>query len=442
MNNQYRMHLVFAAVLALTQHWLLVSDLHVNPFVDGSTPVGYHDDTNWALFDSTVSAMRRAAPDARVVIIPGDFLAHKFGAKLAQSQVSLTASAAALRTMSRIERTFARAFPRAQFVIALGNNDDPCGDYQTAPETPYLSSLARIWAPLVNRANAAPDFVNSFSYAASYTARLPVHGLRAVVLDDVFWSVLYRPCGRVAGNPPLAQQKWLASTLGSAAPGTRDVVVAHIPPGVDPTSTLIAHRLLVVPFLADAMDARFRATLSAHAGDIAFAVTGHMHRGGFRIVGGVPTIVAASVSPNYGNNPEFARLEIDPDGTLKNYQLYAYSETAGSWTQTADFDRTYGASDFTVSQLRAVHDRIGADPALRGRWASAMVGGSDLSDQIRTSWRAYWCAQTAVGSSYVRCAGDQLRTAVVPIVFAVFAALALLILIVLVLRLARQRKAH
>jgi hypothetical protein len=434
------MHLLFAAVLALTQPWLLVSDLHVNPFAGGTVPSGYKDDTNWALFDSTVNAMHRAAPDARVIIISGDFLAHKWGEKVSAAGSRRSAQVEALQTMSRIEKTFARAFPKAQFVIALGNNDDPCGDYRTAPGTPYLAQLAKIWEPAVNRGGAAPQFAASFARSGSYTARLPVQGMRAVVLDDVYWSMFYRPCGRARGNPPAAQLKWLSATLQSAAPTGRDVVIAHIPPGVDPTSTLIAHRFVVVPFLSGSMNAGFLSTLAEHSRTLAFAVAGHMHRNGFRIAGGVPMLLAPSISPIYENNPAFLRLQIGTNGVLQDYQMFAYSEGAREWAQNFDFDSAYGARDVTAAQLAALHARIASDDTLRERWARAAVAGADNWTQIAGAWRAYWCAQSDFGADYVRCAGDQRRAAVLPAALAIFAVLVMLGIVALVLRLARQRR--
>ncbi len=145
------MHFLFAAVLALTQQWLVVSDLHVNPFDRDPHPAYYERDTNWALFDAALARMRATAPDARVVVIDGDVLAHKFGSKVRQARPNQTTSAQALTTISRIERSFAAAFPHAQFLFAMGNNDDACGDYRSAPNTRYLAQVARIWEPLVNR---------------------------------------------------------------------------------------------------------------------------------------------------------------------------------------------------------------------------------------------------------------------------------------------------
>src|SRR5579884_1808783 len=112
------MHLLFAALLL--GHWLVAGDIHAIPGSTGSTPSGYGSDTNWALFDSTIAAMRRADPNPSVVLLTGDFLAHHFPKNIPLAE----------RTTARIAHAFDTAFPHAQFVIVPGNNDDPCGDYR------------------------------------------------------------------------------------------------------------------------------------------------------------------------------------------------------------------------------------------------------------------------------------------------------------------------
>lgn len=432
------MNLVFAALLALTQPWLLVSDLHVIPYSSGDYPSYYRSDTNWALLDSTVEEMRQAVPDARVIVISGDFLAHNFATWSRRGRPNQSVTASALYTMSRIESAFARAFPKAQFVIALGNNDDPCGDYRTSPDSPYLAAVARIWAPLVNRGGAAPDFIRSFSHNASYTARVPANGVRVVAVDDVYWSVLYRPCRATRANQRAAEMSWLANTLARTPRGVRNVILMHIPPGVDPASTLLTHRLLIVPFMSDDMRAHLF-SLFSERNDIAFAIAGHMHRNGFRIAGGVPLIVAPAISPVYENNPTFLRLDVDERGVPVDERQYAYSIREGAWSEIFDFDRSYDVTSLKAPQLLAAHRLIGDNSAAREKWAQSMTGGSYFSREILAAWQSFWCAQTAFGSQYVRCAGDQRRAAILPVALALFAALIVLALGALGLRLARQR---
>ena len=426
-------------LLALTQPWLVVSDLHVEPFDRSPQVSDYGSDTNWTLLDATIAQMRRVEPNPAVVVIPGDFLAHHFDAKVRAKKERESTAAAAEAVMERIERSFARAFPKAQFLIAMGNNDDPCGDYSTAPNSRYLRRVAQIWAPLVDRGGAAPGFQRAFSHAGYYTARLPGAGLRAVVLDSVYWSILYRPCGSGGRSAAAQQMAWLRATLADAG-GAHTVLIMHIPPGIDATSTLITHRFLLVPFLRTGEANQLAGAVAANRARVPLLIAGHLHQNDFRLVGGAPMLIASSVSPVYNNNPSFLRLDMDADGTLHDYRLYGYDIDAGTWSQIADFDRAYGVSGFTADALAAAHQRIANDSDVREAWANATAAGSRSSRVDRGNWKAYWCAQTDTGAGYAACAGDRRRTAVLPLAIAIGGILVVLGVVALVFRLASQRR--
>jgi hypothetical protein len=433
------MQLLFAVLLALTQPWLVVSDLHVRPFDNSPQPAAYDTDTNWSLFKATLAQMRRAEPNARVVVISGDFLAHHFGRAVAAAHSRSTVTAAAEAEMTRIERSFAAAFPHARFLIALGNNDDPCGDYSTAPDTAYLAYLARIWAPLVNRNGAAPNFVREFSHAGYYTAHLPFKNGNAVVLDDVYWSLVYHGCGHISGDPSAQQLAWFSRQIATSG-AARNVVLMHIPPGVDENSTLLARRFIVVPYLRSSVQAQFDQIVSSNSKRVAFILAGHMHQNEFRLAGAAPVLVAPSVSPIYENNPAFLRLEVREDGTLRDYQEFAYLPERAAWSEVLDFDRAFGVDAFTAAAVREIHDRLSRDDSLRDRWSSAMVGGAPNRRATWQTWRAFWCAQTFSVSGYAACAGDQRRVAALPIAAALLAAIVLLALVAVGLRLAAQHR--
>lgn len=422
------MRLLFAVLLL--GHWLLASDLHVDPRLHGGPLVIEGKDTSWALLDATVAAMRTADPNPSLIILPGDFLAHHF-----PHNTSLAES-----TMARIVRTFDRAFPRAQFLIVPGNNDDPCGDYRVTPATPYFTYLAHLWAPLVNRNGAAPDFERSFARYGWYTARLPVHGLRAVAMDTVYWSIVYRSC-RANTGAPQRQLTWLSQTLQALPRSDRAMLLMHIPPGIDPSSTLMTHRLLVVPFLQDRYARAFvRAMQSSHS-RIAFAIAGHVHRDGFRSFGGVAMLVSPPISPVYDNNPTFLRLDVSPDGTLRDYEPYEYDAFSDRWLRQASFDSTYGVTAFSAASLASIHDRLRGDADLRERWIAMYSAGAGDADRMNYAWRTYWCAQTSFGSTYVACAGLRRRLELLPIAGGIAIAGVLALLGFLAMRLGRQRRA-
>ena len=143
------------------------------------------------------------------------------------------------KTIAYLALRFDATYPRAQFLLTLGNNDSYCGDYQATPDSPFLLHTARAWAPLVNRHGRAPGFVASFRHLGSYTAKLPVPGLHAVSVDDVFWSADYEnTCGTAGQEPALDQANWLMRAMQAVPRGQRAWLATHIPTGIDAYATL------------------------------------------------------------------------------------------------------------------------------------------------------------------------------------------------------------
>lgn len=322
--------------------WLIAGDIHFDPGASHRTLAPAGADTDAALLDSTVAAMRRTDPDAPVVVLTGDFLAHRFE----------RSDAAALSAMRRIARAFDRAFPRAQFLVALGNNDDPCGDYRPSSHSPYLAALARIWAPLVDRRGAAPAFSAGFARDGYYAVRLPDGPARAIVLNSVLWSWRYAPCAGASGAGD-AELTWLARALdASPAPA---LLVMHVPPGVDATTTGYLQGLAVVPFFTPEATAGFTAILARSRARVAGAIAGHEHRDDLRIVAGVPVYVASSISPIYGNSPTFYTAEVGRAG-IRSYR--AFRLAGETWRASERYDRSSVAAGLFA---RCAQRHLGAD---------------------------------------------------------------------------------
>ena len=387
---------MFAALLpgrasAEAAPWLFVSDIHLEASKAISAPSRYGQDTNAFLFDSLIRDMRAVDPNAPVVVITGDLLAH------------LIKPADAPGTAVRMARAFNAAFPHAQFVLVLGNEDSSCGDYALSPNEPFLRTVARAWAPLVNRNGAAPNFVRTFSHDGFYTATLPVKGgLHAVIVDDVFWSARYAPHCLPAGNIRLSSLHELDRALQST-PGNLWVLF-HIPPGIDAFSTAhIAHRLALVPFLAPDLRDQFLIALHGASARISLAVAGHTHKFAYRVLGAtdphpIPLLMVPAVSPIFANAPMYLTATVRKGGSLGTVRLHAFDK--GRWSDIGGMP-SLGVTEFTPAQLLALQERLLHDGALRDTYARLYSGGA--RPEIGTgNWPIYWCATTALGSTSFR----------------------------------------
>lgn len=393
---------------AVAAPWIVLSDLHVD-FNSNAPAWAMGQDTGEALFSETVAELKRIDPDAPVVIVAGDIVAHSMR------------SNRIMPTIVEATRRLHAAFPKAQFVWTLGNNDSTCGDYETQRNGTFLHDVGAAWAPLVK--TSSPEFSRTFSDTGTYAVRLPNH-VTAVALDDVPLAFRYRDaCTGDAPNPVARALNVLnREAAQGAAAGRRVWVVTHLPPGVDAyTSTHLTRQLVTVPFLRqDAQDA-FVGALTDPANRVALLVAGHSHKFGFRAVNGVPALLAPSISPLMHNAPSFLLLDVTPAGDVTNVVQYARAEDA--W-QRLDDTRALGMPSLSIAGVAELNDRIDRDPALRQRFARDYDAGGGIEISSR-NWRGYWCAQTGVAlDDYRACiaagSAGQLRTRTQLLLLAVF----------------------
>ena len=398
--NSARSWLIGVVILLVTaarvdaNPWLFISDIHLKASTSQSEPSTFGDDTDRPLFQTAVREMQRIDPDPPVVVITGDLLGHFIDKRFA------------VPTTILIAKRLNAAFPHAQFILTLGNNDGACGDYGLTPDSPSLRAIAAAWAPLVNRRGAAPDFLKTFSHDGFYRARLPGRNVHALVVDDVYWSPRYHSgCGPATGIGARAMNE-LDQAL-KKAPGPVWVFF-HIPPGIDAYSTAqIAHRLAVVPFLNPGERDMFLGMLGRLPGQVALTVAGHTHKFAYRIIdsGGkhpVPMLLVPAISPIFRNAPAFLIGEVTPDGILRDISETAYIDR--HWQHIGSM-RDLGVEAFTGTQLVALHGRLGRDVIARAKFEK-MYGGGAPSEINDRNWSVYWCAATAFGTAPFRaCAG-------------------------------------
>jgi sphingomyelin phosphodiesterase acid-like 3 len=377
--------------------WLVISDVHYDPRARGSVPAPLSKDTNGALLDSLLRELKRAYPDPEVVFIAGDFLAHNFHKRAATS------------TMAYLAERFDRTYPHAQFVIALGNNDSDCGDYEAPLGGAFLHAVALAWAPLVDRHGAAPNFVKTFSRDGGYTAALPRPGLRAVVLNDVYATLRYRDLCGPNENAAAVSLDQLSKTLANEPKPDRVWLVTHVPPGIDAFSTAhLAHRLFVVPFLRAGARERIVTTINDPRNRVALVIAGHTHKFAYRLSDAgaaydVPILLGPSVSPIFLNSPSFIALDVGPDGAVGNVAETSYHD--GRWQRIGDL-ASLGVAKFDVASLAGLQRRLALDPALRERFAT-LYSGAGVSEITPQNWKIYWCAATELSAgAFGACASE------------------------------------
>jgi sphingomyelin phosphodiesterase acid-like 3 len=392
------------------------------------------EDTSYALFASSLKAMRANAADIKFETVSGDLIAHSFSCKYATLFPKSSPAdyrAFVEKTIEFVMSSLRETFPHVPVYAALGNNDSDCGDYQLDADSRFLSDVGRILTadlpepertnlPELERKKAAKDFADG----GYYSAALPIHHARILVLDDLFMARGYATC---AGKPdPLeagAQVVWLKQELHRARRDKERIwVMAHIPPGVDPYSTITKGKnicegkppqmFLSSESMADA--------IGDYGDVIPLAIFAHTHMDEMRLLepdkdddahGPVAVKMVPSISPIDGNDPSFTVAEVDTQtGVLMDYRVIAASNKTGvgtTWSEEYDYAKTYQEPSFSAGPVENLFAEFKADPtaqteASRSYLKDYFVG--DASKELKLFWPQYVCAlDNRTESSYRAC---------------------------------------
>jgi sphingomyelin phosphodiesterase acid-like 3 len=434
--------------------FIALSDIHFDPFASGMAPAladaepnawaailnrappdygRYGRDTRWSLLRGALDAMRAAEPEPAFLVLTGDLLAHRFRALFEASGIRDRGPgpyrAFVRKTVAFIAKEIARRFPGKPVFLALGNDDNDCGDYRLEPGGDFLYDTL----PLVRSLVGAPDdrgFEREWLGGGGYALPNPaLPGVRMVVLDSVFLSRNYfQACGpRREADPGEAALDWLERRLAeSERAGEKVWLILHIPPGADAYATLLVggcpDRLR--PMWRTAYTRRFLALAARYASTIAAAYAGHTHMDEFRLLsqhGSASGFVLGTpgISPIFGQNPGFHVYAYGAAGVLQDRQTWylANLPQAGdpappAWRREYAFRQFWDLPGLDLPSLEALDRRIGADPRTRAEWFSTyrvgrtaawhVPGGADtLPPRV---FGAYYCAiGHADPDAYRRC---------------------------------------
>lgn len=435
---------------------LLISDIHLDPFVDVAQareierlPLDEWGDvfarlptqapdfrdcgeqgptTSPAVLRSSLNEIAAAASDTAFTVLAGDLLVHQMQCRYAALFPSADAGEYrefAARMVIYILHGVRAATQGRPVYLALGNHDSGCGNYRRDVQDPFLSRLAEEVAAAASNDPAEQARIrHSFARDGGYRiAQAPVgFPLQLALIDTTPLSRNARTCDGRPGDGGMAGLQWLEQQVHEAVDAQTPLwVIGHIPPGVDVRSSLSnepwaqqyvsvvsaadsAER--VVPFLSDE---RLASIIAAGAGTVKLALFGHTHMNEWRLVGDVPTKLLPSLSPSNGNLPAFTLGTVGSDGTLLDYQVHAASdlEASSDWTTLPSFRSTYQVSAFRAADVAGLLRNAAA--RYRQRY---MVGQPDapfLRDD--SAFRKYMCSLALIEPiDYSRCAAGQAET--------------------------------
>jgi sphingomyelin phosphodiesterase acid-like 3 len=370
-------------------------------------------DTSFALFDSSVKAMRKPAAGAGFVAVSGDLISHAFPCKY--NTLFPNSEPEAYRTF--VEKTLDYVidelygtFPGVPVFVALGNNDSDCGDYRLDAGSDFLKVIGMEVAkdfPAAERQDAEQIFAAGGYYSVALPA--PIENTRLLVLNDIFMSKNYSTCaGKSDPAAADAQIAWLRQQLAEARAGKEKIwVMGHIPPGVDLYTT--ATKMIDVcggrsPVMYLSTE-KLADVLVDSADVIELAIFAHTHMDETHLLRNdgqsgksVAVKVVSSISPINGNYPSFSVARIDPSSAaLKDYKVFAASNPSGvnaAWTEEYDFARSYHEAEFTSSSVTQLIAGFAADPGAKTQASQNYIQDFSvgyLSPVLTMFWPEYVC---------------------------------------------------
>lgn len=392
------------------------------------------EDASFALYESSLQAIKTAVPDAKFVTVSGDLISHSFNCKyknLFPQSTHAEYRAFVEKTIDFVLAQLRAALPDAPVYAAFGNNDADCGDYTLNPNSSFLTQTG-ISISASFPAALQQETEQTFSAGAYYSAPLPapLEHTRLLVLDNVFMSKNYAMCsGKPDATEANAQIAWLKQQLVEARQHKEKVwVMGHIPPGIDPYSTARRFRNVCSGSAPETfLSSDDLADTLAEFGDvIQLAIFGHTHMDEMRYLKPAPGAVAPrgvaiklipSISPVNGNTPSFTVAAIDaPSATLADYQVFAASNLTGvnaTWKEEYDYAHAYRQPDFSAQSLVTLLKGFAADSTATTPASEAYLRdyyGSDRSLELRPFWPEYVCAMadySAESYKSCRCGGPK-----------------------------------
>ena len=388
-------------------------------------------DTPFALLRSSLQAMRTRESGAKFMTVSGDLITHGFYCRYTTLVPGSTQSEYqdfVVKTLNFVMEELRASFPRIPIYVALGNNDTACDDYRLDARSTFLAQTGRIVAkglPLPQRQQMLEAFARGGHY--SLTMEAPMSNTRLIVVNDLFLSTRYSTCtGRPDPVTATAEMSWLQEQLLQARRLGRKVwVMGHIPPGIDPYSTVAEFKNICgnqppVSFLSsDTL-----ADLLVEYGDVVrLGIFAHSHMDEMRLLepqGSAPSSssghdvavkIVPSISPVDGNNPAFTVARINPSSAvLQDYEVIAASNQTGiaaAWSREYDYAGTYHEAEFSPTTLKKLiagfaRDRGATTEASQAYIHNYYVG--DRSAELKPFWPLYVCAMANhTGKAFAAC---------------------------------------
>lgn len=290
-------------VPSFSLQFLVFSDLHYpSSAICNKFLVSANCDTSDLLLNSTLTAMQNNFIDVELIVSLGDEISH--------GQRSSFQLKSTINTLFEAYNDF---FPKATKIHTIGNNE---GFSLKQTQREYLDHLAYLYQFWV------PSHWRSYKFLSN--------GFYSLVVGEIKFVVLNSNHFVMDSDVSDEQLEWLFMELAGIG-NLSAVILTHSPPVnsmFNSGERVWTDRNLV----------KFRGIVQEFHKKIVGILSGHLHRGTFSSISGVPVIINPSVSPVYQTNPSFRAYMIE-DNSVDFEEFVLIDE---NWVLSYKFSDLFG----------------------------------------------------------------------------------------------------
>ncbi|EDQ87167.1 uncharacterized protein MONBRDRAFT_27607 [Monosiga brevicollis MX1] len=415
--------------------FLWITDVHYDHFYlddtsscssnvgDSRPEFGRSDcDAPFALLNVSFEAAKLALPDPGFVLVTGDSVRHDMDENFPDSTKRLQLVHDTLQNVSTLldahyERSLRLHSPATEAHEAVLNtfgNNDVLVDYQMdlGTNNTLLRAVADAWRAVLTPAETLDV------QTGGYMARNVTEHLTIISINTVLYSFKRLPAtGRLLPDP-YGQFAWLIKQLELVRQTNRQAyIVGHIPPVLDSyfhTDDQVKNEW------AEHYVQTFYEILAPFSEQIRAFLFGHLHKTEFRapppgVNLSAPIILSCALTPNFGNNPNFATVAIHTNSSqVANMKFYSAPlvvngtdgllPTIPAFTQVVDIMQAYPKLTWNAEGMKWLACEIWSNATAKAFFEQHIQKAGSRLNVIEHSTQQWYCLMThAYASEYKAC---------------------------------------
>ena len=410
---------------ASTSSVLVISDVHFNPFYDGtifsqlntSDPSDWKDifqgaatipppstwaaDTNYPLLKLAIDGVQTYGGSSPIVIFTGDILGHNFPGQFYTAYGSIDTNAMqtfANKTITFFAEQLRSAVGNAPIMFVLGNADSYSSVFLPPDTTFFSGTWNTYYSQFLANSVDQQTFENTFGSGGYYSAEPPGMNLVVIGLNTYQCS---QPFGIAYQSAINDQFTWLDQTLSSARNRGKSVwLLMHVPPGGSYSQCAMTGNQMTTVMMMWYSDYQtsLETILLKYPGLVTLTLGAHTHMDEYRVMlPGDVMEITPSIAPYFNNDPAFKVFTVSQptmapiDYTIYNYDL---STDPSQFNPYYTFSSAYSMQGFLNNSRTTLFPLLRSDTGKQALYRNHYYSGHDYTGGFNpisdADWPIFW----------------------------------------------------